>query len=161
MGVTVIEEDYAKLLLDEYVYDIKCSTTNMIVKKNGALVMGGGTAKIMLDRFPGIDKQFGTIIRQNKNRQMIQVVHGHLHWDDYSYLVGFPTKIDFKDDSPLWLVERSMKQLIAFKYMVGANKVLLPAPGCALGGLDWESQVRPLIESVDGVDESIHICIKR
>lgn len=160
MGVTVIEEDYGDLI-DSGGYDIICTTTNRIVKPDGRLVMGGGVAKIMLDRYKDIDLRFGQIVlkqEQAKANSNIQVVL----LDDWpTYLVGFPTKIHFKNPSPPWLIERSMKQLICFKQMVGINKVLLPGPGAGLGGLDWETQVRPLIEKIPGVDESIHVCIKR
>lgn len=155
MGITLIQEDYTELIRSRE-YDIICTTTNMIVKNDGCLVMGGGVAKLFLDEFPGIDKMFGTIIKRSGNRQMIQVVPYERDSSIY-YLVGFPTKIDWKNPSPLWLIERSMKQLIAFRAMAGSRKVLLPCPGTGLGGLTKE-QVIPLIESIDGVDENIHIC---
>ena len=158
MGVTVIEADYRDLLHSPE-FDIKCTTTNMIIKGDGKLVMGGGVAKLMLDEFPHVDRIFAEIIRRSGHRQMIQAIPDDTH--GICFLVGFPTKLDYKDPSPLWLVERSMKQLVAFKAMVGARKVLLPAPGCGLGGLDWENEVKPAIEGIEGVNEDIHVCIKK
>lgn len=159
MGVTVVERDYLDCLKSPE-FDIKCTTTNLIVMNNGRLVMGGGVARIMRDFYTDIDLSFGEIVSANNGKRLIQVVRG-TYWNDDAYLVGFPTKIDWKNPSPINLVERSMKQLVAFVHMINAEKIILPAPGCGLGGLDFDSQVLPLLNSIDGVDERLHICVKR
>lgn len=40
------------------------------------------------------------------------------------------------------------KQLIDICEGRGITSCYLTRPGCALGGLDWESQVRPLLEPI-------------
>lgn len=63
-------------------------------------------------------------------------------------IITFPTKHHWRDESDLELIRTSAEQLIDICEGRGITSCYLTRPGCALGGLDWESQVRPLLEPI-------------
>lgn len=134
------------IYLDEHKdqIDAICCTTNMIVKRNGELVMGAGVAKEFADNYKWLPKHWGE--RLNKG----------IHLDGFMVtqlktrlsLVALPTKRDWKEDSTLELVEKALGNLNLVALMMGWKNVLLPRPGCGKGNLDWKTQVKPLCENI-------------
>jgi hypothetical protein len=126
-------------------YDAICCTTNQIVKNNGELVMGAGIAKVFVEHFPGLPKIWGKQLAENKKRESSTKIMC-TSWQLLStYLIAFPTKLHWKDKSPITLIERSAEELVVLANQMNFSSVLLPKPGCANGGLNWE-QVKPLLE---------------
>jgi len=115
-----------------------CVTTNGIVRRNGALVMGAGFAKQVRDRFPGIDLYFGKAVGAVGNVPLIYSP------GNGRYIISLPTKHDWKDKSDLKLIVESVSHIVSL--MQPHDTVALTRPGCALGGLDWDTQVKPAIE---------------
>lgn len=114
--------------------------TNGVVT-NGALVMGGGVAREASDRFAPLAVVWGQDI----------INHG-LHVCAYETglgpaLVAFPTKRHWRDPSDLDLIAQSASELVDLTNHRGWGTVVLPRPGCGLGGLKWEN-VRPILELV-------------
>lgn len=72
----------------------------------------------------------------------------HRVGDRLTSLVTFPTKHHYHDNSDLDLIMRSAVQLkeIAAKFQL--SKIYLPPVGCGLGKLDYEKQVRLLLNQV-------------
>ena len=76
--------------------DLFLITTNSTLTRNGALVMGAGIAKQAKQRFPGIEKAFGTAVQSNCG-----------NFGEYNLLVSprwptaklgaFQTKMDWKN----------------------------------------------------------------
>ena len=119
--------------------DYICITTNGIIKQNGALVMGAGIAKQARDRFPGIDMALGEGVKAFGNTLiMFMTVR------EEPNVISLPTKHHWKDKSDLKLIMKSVAHIA--KTMRSTDTVALTRPGCALGGLDWESTVKPAIE---------------
>ena len=116
-----------------------CVTTNGIVKRDGALVMGAGIAKQARDRYPGIDKFFGHCVNELGNVPFVFKCTGV-----GARIISLPTKHHWKDKSDLKLIVESVSSIK--NYMVPDDTIALTRPGCALGGLDWESTVKPAIE---------------
>lgn len=125
-------------------------TTNGIVKKDGLAVMGAGIARSARDTFPGIDKQLGYNLTVWGN-------HAY-HMGTYPYrqangkeinlrILTMPTKHDWKDKSDIELIKKSCEELMMIAHMLHLNNIYLPAPGCSNGQLDWETQVKPTIET--------------
>lgn len=116
-----------------------CVTTNGMVKRNGALVMGAGFAKQVRDRYPGIDLYFGNGVRCVGNvPQIYSPANGR------PYIMSLPTKHDWRDKSDLELIIQSVKHIVDL--MGVHDTIALTRPGCALGGLDWDTTVKPAIE---------------
>ena len=114
-------------------------TTNGAVRSDGACVMGRGCAKEAKDMFEGIDKRLGALIRENGNR--VQIVQ-----DLPTRVIAYPVKHHWEDDADLELIRRSAQQLMEIIKEKKWTKVLMPRPGCGNGRLDWETQVKPILE---------------
>ncbi|BCJ54879.1 Appr-1-p processing protein [Actinoplanes sp. NBRC 14428] len=61
------------------------------------------------------------------------------------YILNFPTKSHWRDDSRLEDIAAGLESLVATVLDRGMTSVAIPALGCGNGGLAWED-VRPLIE---------------
>lgn len=124
--------------------DAICFTSNGVVKANGELVMGAGIAKAFKDRWPTLPARFGARIRAFGNIPLI------VYTPDETCIISFPTKYHWKDKSDLNLIKQSAEKLAqhADDFHLDFKRIYLPRPGCGLGGLDWETQVKPLISSI-------------
>jgi hypothetical protein len=126
--------------------DAICVTTNGITKKDGRAVMGAGIALRARERYPQIDLLLGE--RLTKEGNSVKLLHrgGSQPWpSEDRAIVSFPTKQHWRDKSSLELIILSSKQLVELSDTEGWQKVLLPRPGCGMGGLDW-AQVKKEIE---------------
>lgn len=125
-----------------------CITTNGIVKKNGCAVMGAGIAKEANMRFNGLAQNLGDCLTQYGNQAYSMGLYKDNVTGEWIRLITFPTKHHWRDKSNLELIEASAKQLIDICDRRGITTCYLTRPGCANGGLDWESQVRPMLEAI-------------
>lgn len=126
-------------------------TTNGVVKKDGACVMGRGTALQAKQRFPGIDYKLGSLIRAYDN-------HVHLLREerrDQGTLVAFPVKHCWWEEADLGLIERSAQELLSISKIFKWDLVVLPRPGCGNGRRDW-SEVKPILEKY--FDDQFLVC---
>ena len=118
---------------------LKCILTNCLVRE-GRLIMGAGIAKECKDRYPEIDKSWGFLVHKYGACTI---------FEKRSKLVIFPTKINPSEMSSLALIKSSALRLRSL-WETGAldeyETILLPRPGCGLGGLDWNTQVKPALE---------------
>jgi hypothetical protein len=121
-------------------------TTNGIVKRNGAAVMGAGVALYARETFPGIDMRLGQLLKQHGNRVF--------NMGTYESPVGkpqrvvtFPTKKDWKDPSDPNLILKSCAELIEMTDEFGWSRVILPPVGTGNGGLNTE-YVREMLEPI-------------
>jgi hypothetical protein len=127
-------------LFDQKV-DVVCVTTNGSVRSDGRAVMGYGCAADAALLFPELPLLLGT---------WIQSVGNHFHYLKYyeerGYTIAaFPVKNSWQDEkADLKLIEQSCKDLV--ESLAPDLKVVLPKIGCGAGKLDWENQVKPLLE---------------
>ena len=121
--------------------DARVITTNGTVKASGRAVMGRGVAKQAKDRYIGIEKLLGMVLKTQGNHVEI-LIHKPLA------LVMFPVKHEWHELADLELIAQSARELVSFADVMGWKRVVLPRPGCGNGGLKWESQVRPILLSV-------------
>jgi hypothetical protein len=120
-----------------------CIPVNLMVKKNGKAVMGAGLALAATKRVPGIAKAWGEIIYSQHNVLVAPIGR----WHDATVL-SFPTKLDWKDPSDLALIALSAAQLS--RYADRFDSIVLPKVGAGLGKLDFETQVRPILNVAFG-----------
>lgn len=127
--------------------DLVCITTNGAVNKGGNNVMGAGCALEARTRYPGIERKIGTSLATGR----LAFLYLGRCYDVFGMgreLAAFPTKFHWKGKSDLALIEQSARELMEF--LSGAKtfeQVLLPRPGCGLGGLNWNT-VQPLLASI-------------
>lgn len=116
-------------------------TTNMMIKNNNTAVMGAGIAKEAATR--------------NKELPAKLATHIHRRGTALFYCkpyICLPTKIDWKDNSIIELIEDGCKELADFGELLTQlncrDQIYLPQLGCGLGGLNWEREVRPIVDSI-------------
>jgi hypothetical protein len=128
-----------------------CFTSNGIIRRDGSLVMGAGTAKLFRDRFPGIDRKAGSLVKKNGNVcQIIDqpiITIGKKNIRVPINVVAFPTKNHWKDASDTDLIMRSARRLMEMVKENNWQYVALPQPGTGNGNLDW-SVMREKLETV-------------
>lgn len=114
-------------------------TTNAVIKRNGAVVMGAGIAKQVRDQYPGIDVEIG------KGIQKVCASGG-----EYGLILGnkigvFQVKYHYKHMANLALISQSAKELAAHAEANPDKTYALNYPGIGNGGLaPW--LVEPLLE---------------
>lgn len=135
----------------EYKATVICITTNEIVKKDGSLVMGRGVAKQCLDRNPGVEFEFGSLITENGSKfQVLKTI------DSLSLrlLAMFPVKQHWNQPAKLTIIQRSAQELGLIASQAQNAIFVLPRPGCGNGGLNWD-EVKPVIEFL--LPNNVHI----
>lgn len=125
--------------------DARCITTNGFLKVNGRGVMGAGVAGVMQRMYPDAPLWLGEILREQGNHV---AVLRRPDLEDFVAYVAFPVKHVWYDKADPELIVRSAHELMLLVKQEGWQKVLLPRPGCGNGRLDWESEVKPLIEDI-------------
>ena len=123
--------------------DIVCVTTNGIVKSNGELVMGGGCAKTFKELYPQIPQILGTKVRKDGN---LCYTCGQ---SNNTYIVSFPTKHHFKENSDLSLIKKSAHRLVKIADFYNAKSIHIPSPGTGLGNLNRAEVYKELSSILD------------
>ncbi len=158
-----------------------CITTNGILKADGQAVMGRGCALEAAQKFEEVPWELGKLIKRNGNK--VQIIKKFTR-DEYVpiaepgtfqmsqvviSLIAFPTKNDWKVPSDLKLIERSCQELKqmydnTIRAIINSKElcerpykpvIVIPRPGCGCGGLDWETQIKPLCEKYFITDDWI------
>lgn len=125
-----------------------CITTNGQIKKDGTAVMGRGIAKEAKERFTGLARYLGMSISLFGNHSFNLGFCRDNHTWHRIQLYSIPTKHHWKDKSDLTLIRESLTELVAHCNFDGITTCYLPCPGCSNGGLDWETQVKPICEEL-------------
>lgn len=151
--------------------DAICITTNCTLGDDGSNPMGGGCAGVASRKWPSIEYIYGDLIRAVGH---VPVVMGYVSKSDTSRffdiaelsldetepgsdwcaVVAYPTMHEIGQQASLELVERSAALLAELALLNGWETVYVPRPGAGIGGLDWDAEVKPTIESILG-DEFI------
>lgn len=133
-----IKGDFFKHLAEDWNrYDCIVCTTNMTLNKNGELVMGAGIAKSFKENFPLLPEIFGKQVQHRKRGITIHYQYSYEH-QYKGWIVGLPTKDDWKLPSIPYLIEFSLMELHEFVILHRIKSVLMTKPGCHNGGLKWE-----------------------
>lgn len=159
-----MKELYCDIWVVHKSYGICCVTTNGFVRHDGKAVMGRGVALQARERFPGIDARLGAQLSDPTLGNHVQYIGERL--------LAFPVKGTWGTSTidnvvphqrrnyppgkvvPGWalmasidIIQRSLVELGILTLMYKWDAVYLPRPGCGAGGLDWETQVRPICEA--------------
>ena len=124
-------------------------------------VMGAGLAKQFKLRYPemyadyklftdtGYWDRYGTTVFYNNMAFDIQL-HYYRHGRNTrgKYIINLPTKVHWKDNSSVSMMIQSLTDLSLFVRSKGLEHIAIPHLGCGLGGLNWNSDVRPLVEEI-------------
>ncbi len=128
-------------------------TTNVV----GA--MGAGVAKAFRDAYPDLYayylKHFPK--RSTAPNPMLARVLRVYPINEQQQCLLFPTKVHWRNPSPLVLVTDNLRQLMQTYEQLGITSLAIVPPGCSNGGLQW-SQVRPWVyKALDGLPIEVDI----
>lgn len=129
--------------------DLFLVTTNSVLNRHGALVMGAGIARQARERFPVLDVALGSVVVQAGDTYGLLVSP---RWfippngsGPTAKLGAFQTKVRWQDPSSLELINFSTSKLVAWCKAHPTARVHLNMPGVGHGGLSRE-QVLPMLE---------------
>lgn len=108
--------------------------TNNTLKKCGCAIMGAGVAKQAALCFPNLPKELGF---------RIQFADSGVHLFSGLRIIAVPTKNHWRDKSDISLITQGIIQLRVFVKFYSDSLFYLPRLGCGLGGLNWETEVKP------------------
>lgn len=108
-------------------------------------VMGKGLALQFKQKFPENFKQYAIACKAGevKPGRMFVVATGSD--TNPKFLINFPTKRHWKDQSRIDDIKSGLVALVAETKTSKIASLAIPPLGCGLGGLNW-SDVKPLIE---------------
>ena len=110
-------------------------------------VMGRGLAAQFKARYPGNFQLYHALCLQGQmSLGKMYVTHGPDSGRE-RYIINFPTKQHWKDDSHLASIEAGLHDLHQVLLRHHIESVAIPRIGCGLGGLSW-MLVRPLISGI-------------
>ncbi len=106
--------------------------------------MGKGIARDFRQFYPEMYDQYHGLCE----RGQFQTGQLWLYKTPHKWILNFPTKQHWRDPSKLEYVEAGLQKFVATYAEKGITSISFPMLGSGLGGLDWQSQVRPLMERI-------------
>lgn len=135
------------------------STSQCIINPvNTVGVMGAGLALQFKIRYPEMFYWYKTLCDDNSFK-----IGNLLFWTapiDNKIICCFPTKEHYKNKSKLDYIDIGLREVRKTFPLYGIQSVALPKLGCGLGGLDFDNQVKPLIEKHlkdSGLDITVYV----
>src|SRR4051812_30824012 len=105
-------------------------------------VMGKGIAKDFKTIFPEMFHEYMRLCEQKK----LEIGKLHLWRGSHKWVLNFPTKKHWRNPSKPEYLEAGLKSFANRYNEFSITSVGFPQLGCGNGELDWEKQVRPLME---------------
>lgn len=118
--------------------------------------MGNGLALEFALRYPNMEKQYKADCAAKKVKTGIILTYK----TDDALIINFPTKFHWKYPSQLNWIAEGLDYIKAHYKEWNIKSIAIPPLGCSNGGLHFESQVKPLIESkLNDLDIDVCICL--
>lgn len=105
-------------------------------------VMGKGIAKDFKSIYPEMFKEYQSLCE----RKLFNIGQLWLYKTQYKWILNFPTKEHWRSPSKLKYLELGLKKFSETYAEKGITSISCPLLGCGNGGLDWEQEVKPLME---------------
>ena len=105
-------------------------------------VMGKGIAKDFKTIYPEMFADYLRLCERGK----IDIGKLFLWRGSHKWVLNFPTKKHWRNPSKPEYIEAGLKAFVAGYARYGFTSVAFPQLGCGHGELDWETEVRPLME---------------
>ncbi len=105
-------------------------------------VMGKGIALEFKQIYPDMFEEYRKLCEQRK----LRIGTLHLFRTPHKWVLNFPTKEHWRQPSRVEYIEAGLRTFVRIYAEAGINSVAFPPLGCGNGQLDFESQVRPLLE---------------
>ena len=125
------------------VSDIFYSPAKVLVNTvNTVGAMGKGLAYQFRQFYPPMYDQYRQLCEQGQ----FSIGQLWLYKTPHKWILNFPTKADWRDPSRLEYLEQGLQKFVETYAAKGLTSVSFPMLGAGLGGLDWETMVRPVME---------------
>jgi len=108
-------------------------------------VMGKGLALQFKQAFPENFSAYANACARGEVQAGRMHIHDNGGLVNPRWIINFPTKRHWRDDSRLEDVASGLSALVADVQRLGIQSIAIPPLGCGLGGLDW-TVVQPMIE---------------
>jgi O-acetyl-ADP-ribose deacetylase (regulator of RNase III) len=105
-------------------------------------VMGKGIAKTFKIVYPEMFKRYQHLCETKK----LTIGRLWLYKTSNKLILNFPTKTTWREPSRVEYIEKGLKAFVKGYAEQGITSIAFPALGCGNGELNWEKQVRPLME---------------
>lgn len=112
-------------------------------------VSGRGLALEFKKRYPSMFELYKSQCQSGKFKIGL-VLFYKLKTGDKKTICVFPTKEHWRHPSNRSYIEGGLKAFINYYQSLEIKSVAFPKLGCGLGGLNWEYEVRPLMEKYLG-----------
>lgn len=117
-------------------------------------VMGKGLALEFKKRFPEMFKSY-RFYCTHMNYKIGELM---IYTGCKPAIINFPTKTHYKMPSKIEYIEEGLKSFCSCYEERGIKSVAFPKLGCGLGGLNWEKEVKPLMEKyLQGLPIEVYI----
>lgn len=127
---------YVKTNLFESPAQVLVNTVNTVG------VMGKGIALEFKNLYPEMFQEY----RRFCERGQFTVGKLWIYRTNNKWVLNFPTKRNWRNKSRLEDIELGLKKFVATYKDQGITSIAFPQLGVGNGGLDWENQVKPLME---------------
>lgn len=121
----------------------KSDKQTLICPVNTVGVMGNGLALAFKNRVPGLFRAYQKACKDGEFRRRGMFLFTAA---DGTRVLCFPTKKHWSMPSKTHWISEVLKILVATYKEHGITSLAVPPIGCGKGGLDWVTEVRPLIE---------------
>ena len=119
-------------------------------------VMGKGIAKDFKTIYPEMFSRYLELCEKG----LFDIGQLWLYRTPNKWVLNFPTKKHWRSPSRPDYIEAGLRTFAATYHVYGITSISFPLLGCGNGELDWETQVRPLMEQYLGklpIDVYIHL----
>lgn len=123
--------------------DIFQSKAQVIVNTvNTVGVMGKGIAKKYKELYPDMYRQY----RDYCENGQLEIGKLWIYKTEDKWILNFPTKKSWRKPSRIEYIEAGLRKFVDTYAEKGIYSISFPQLGCGNGGLEWESEVKPLME---------------
>lgn len=105
-------------------------------------VMGKGIAKTFKDIYPEMFREYQKLCE----RGQFDIGNLWLYRTPHKWVLNFPTKRHWRNPSKPEYIQAGLEKFVAMYSQYRITSIAFPKLGCGNGGLDWDSQVRPMME---------------
>jgi len=148
-------------LITYVVCDLFSSPARVLVNTvNTVGVMGKGIARDFKQVYPEMFEEYQKLCEKGT----FNIGNLWLYKTPNKWVLNFPTKKHWRQPSKPEFIEEGLKKFADTYHVYGITSISFPLLGCGNGELDWETQVRPLMERYLQslpINIYIHLMIRR
>lgn len=105
-------------------------------------VMGKGIAADFKKIYPKMFEEYMSLCEKGQ----LDIGELYLYKTSNKWILNFPTKKHWKSPSTVEYIEKGLQKLVEQATKLQLRDIAMPKLGCGNGGLDWETQVKPIVE---------------